>query len=289
MLEFARWKYILAALVLLASAFYAMPNLFPQDPAVQISANRGEVDAAVKSRIEALLKANGIVPRRVAIEDGNLLVRLANPDDQLKASDLIRPELDSRYTSALNLASTVPSWLSKLGAKPMTLGLDLQGGVHFLMEVDQAAALDKRMNAYAEEIRGLLREGEVRNAAIARSGKGIRVELKDANEARTALNLLTPILGRLQITESDDGKILMVQASEAETKAIFDGAIDQNITTLRNRIDSLGVAEPVIQRQGSNRIIVQLPGVQDTAEAKDIIGATATLEYRAVIGGYAEA
>ena len=289
MLEFARWKYVLAALVLLASAFYAMPNLFPQDPAVQISANRGEVDAAVKSRIEALLKANGIVPRRVAIEDGNLLVRLANPGDQLKASDLIRPELDGRYTSALNLASTVPSWLSKLGAKPMTLGLDLQGGVHFLMEVDQAAALDKRMNAYAEEIRGLLREGEVRNAAIARSGKGIRVELKDANEARTALNLLTPILGRLQITESDDGKILMVQASEAETKAIFDGAIDQNITTLRNRIDSLGVAEPVIQRQGSNRIIVQLPGVQDTAEAKDIIGATATLEYRAVIGGYAEA
>ena len=129
MLEFARWKYVLAALVLLASAFYAMPNLFPQDPAVQISANRGEVDAAVKSRIEALLKANGIVPRRVAIEDGNLLVRLANSDDQLKASDLIRPELDGRYTSALNLASTVPSWLSKLGAKPMTLGLDLQGGV----------------------------------------------------------------------------------------------------------------------------------------------------------------
>jgi len=291
MLEFSRWKYILAALVLLASAFYAMPNLFPQDPAVQISANRGVVDAALQSRIEELLKKSGIAPRRVAIEGSNLMVRLANADDQMKASELIRPELGARFTSALNLASTVPSWLASVGAKPMTLGLDLQGGVHFLMQVDQAAALDKRMNAYVEEVRGLLRDGEIRNAGISRNGQDIRIELKNADESRGVLNLLTPVLTRLQVRvlAGSEGKILLVQASDVEVKAISDGAIDQNVTTLRNRIDSLGVAEPVIQRQGSSRIIVQLPGVQDTAKAKDIIGATATLEYRAVIGAYAEA
>jgi preprotein translocase subunit SecD len=288
MLEFARWKYIVAALVLLASAFYAMPNLFPQDPAVQISATRGEVDAALQARIEGLLEKNDIQPRKVAIEDGKLMVRLANADDQLKASDLVRPELDARYVSALNLASTVPDWLRSTGAKPMTLGLDLQGGVQFLMEVDQAAALDKRMNAYLEEARAMLRDGGIRSANIVRSGQGLRIELKDAAEKGKALDLLTPLLNRFQATEPGDAGLLL-QPLEAELRAIANGAVEQNITTLRNRIDALGVAEPVIQRQGASRIVVQLPGVQDTAEAKDIIGATATLEYRAVIGGIADA
>ena len=291
MLEFPKWKYALIAVVLLASVIYSLPNIYPQQPAVQISVNRGELETGLTGRVEALLKSNGITPVGVAIENGDVMVRLANPEDQIKAADIIRPELGARYTAALNLASTVPAWLSGLGAKPMTLGLDLQGGVHFLMQVDQQAALDKRTNAYAEEVRAALREAKITGYDVSSTPAGIRVIFNseaDRNKARTLLakNFLT--LTALDLP-GDQGIGLNITLIPAEAKLIADGAVDQNINTLRNRIDSLGVSEPVIQRQGSNRIIVQLPGVQDTAEAKDIIGATATLEYRAVIGDMAAA
>ena len=291
MLEFPKWKYALIAVVLLASVIYSLPNIYPQQPAVQISVNRGELETGLTGRVEALLKSNGITPVGVAIENGDVMVRLANPEDQIKAADIIRPELGARYTAALNLASTVPAWLSGLGAKPMTLGLDLQGGVHFLMQVDQQAALDKRTNAYAEEVRAALREAKITGYDVSSTPAGIRVIFNseaDRNKARTLLakNFLT--LTALDLP-GDQGIGLNITMIPAEAKLIADGAVDQNINTLRNRIDSLGVSEPVIQRQGSNRIIVQLPGVQDTAEAKDIIGATATLEYRAVIGDMAAA
>ncbi|MFY8205561.1 MAG: protein translocase subunit SecD [Arenimonas sp.] len=291
MLEFPKWKYALIAVVLLASVIYSLPNIYPQQPAVQISVNRGELETGLTGRVEALLKSNGITPVGVAIENGDVMVRLANPEDQIKAADIIRPELGARYTAALNLASTVPAWLSGLGAKPMTLGLDLQGGVHFLMQVDQQAALDKRTNAYAEEVRAALREAKITGYDVSSTPAGIRVIFNseaDRNKARTLLakNFLT--LTALDLP-GDQGIGLNITLIPAEAKLIADGAVEQNINTLRNRIDSLGVSEPVIQRQGSNRIIVQLPGVQDTAEAKDIIGATATLEYRAVIGDMAAA
>lgn len=291
MLEFPKWKYALIAVVLLASVIYSLPNIYPQQPAVQISVNRGELETGLTGRVEALLKSNGITPVGVAIENGDVMVRLANPEDQIKAADIIRPELGARYTAALNLASTVPAWLSGLGAKPMTLGLDLQGGVHFLMQVDQQAALDKRTNAYAEEVRAALREAKITGYDLSSTPAGIRVIFNseaDRNKARTLLakNFLT--LTALDLP-GDQGIGLNITLIPAEAKLIADGAVEQNINTLRNRIDSLGVSEPVIQRQGSNRIIVQLPGVQDTAEAKDIIGATATLEYRAVIGDMAAA
>ncbi|MEY3359294.1 MAG: hypothetical protein RLZZ537_352 [Pseudomonadota bacterium] len=291
MLEFPKWKYALIAVVLLASVIYSLPNIYPQQPAVQISVNRGELETGLSGRIEALLKSNGITPVGVAVENGDVMVRLANPEDQIKAADIIRPELGARYTAALNLASTVPAWLSGLGAQPMTLGLDLQGGVHFLMQVDQQAALDKRTNAYAEEIRAALREAKISGYDVSSTPAGIRVTFtteSDRNKARSLLgkNFLT--LTAVDLPE-DQGVGLNVSMIPSEAKLIADGAVDQNINTLRNRIDALGVSEPVIQRQGSNRIIVQLPGVQDTAEAKDIIGATATLEYRAMIGDMAAA
>jgi preprotein translocase subunit SecD len=291
MLEFPKWKYALIVLVLLLSVIYSLPNIFPQEPAVQISVNRGQLDAGLTGRIESLLKANGIKARSVALENGDVMVRLNSPDDQLKAADIIRPELGARYTTALNLASTVPTWLSWLGARPMTLGLDLQGGVHFLMDVDQQAALDKRKNAYIEEIRLALREAKFSGFDVSSSSDSIRIGLTNANDLNKAQSLLKvsfPQLVFLPLSE-EQGVGLLASVTQSESKAITDGAVDQNITTLRNRIDALGVAEPVIQRQGASRIIVQLPGLQDTAEAKDIIGATATLEYRGQIGDYAQA
>ncbi len=291
MLEFPKWKYALIVLVLLASVVYALPNIFPQEPAVQVSVSRGQMEADLPERIKALLKANGIQARSVAIEKGDVMVRLASPEDQLKAADIIRPELGARYTTALNLASTVPPWLNALGARPMTLGLDLQGGVHFLMEVDQKAALAKRQNAYMEEIRAALREARIGGFDVSGVSGDIRIGLSAPSELAKAQSLLTvafPQLVFVPLPESQ-GVGLNASVSQAESKSITDGAVDQNITTLRNRIDALGVAEPVIQRQGASRIIVQLPGVQDTAEAKDIIGATATLEYRAQIGDFAQA
>ncbi|MFZ9362396.1 MAG: protein translocase subunit SecD [Arenimonas sp.] len=291
MLEFPKWKYALIAVVLLASVIYSLPNIYPQQPAVQISVNRGELETGLTGRVEALLKSNGITPVGVAIENGDVMVRLANPEDQIKAADIIRPELGARYTAALNLASTVPAWLSGLGAKPMTLGLDLQGGVHFLMQVDQQAALDKRTNAYAEEIRAALREAKISGYDVTSTSQGIRVTFASETDRNKTLSLLGknfPVLAAVDLPEGQ-GIGLNIAMLPTEAKLVADGAVDQNINTLRNRIDSLGVSEPVIQRQGSNRIIVQLPGVQDTAEAKDIIGATATLEYRAMIGDMAAA
>lgn len=291
MLEFPKWKYALIVLVLIASAIYSLPNIFPQQPAVQVSVSRGTMEADLPERIKAVLKANAINPLSVAVENDDVMVRLRSPEDQIKAADIIRPELGSRYTSALNLASTVPDWLRALGAKPMTLGLDLQGGVHFLMEVDQKAALEKRENAYIEEIRSALVEQKLSNADVTRGSDGIRLLFTNASDRDKARFALPTIFPQMQFEElpAATGIGLKASLTPSALKAITDGAVDQNITTLRNRIDALGVAEPVIQRQGSSRIIVQLPGVQDTAEAKDIIGATATLEYRGQIGTFQDA
>lgn len=292
MLEFPKWKYALVFLVLLFSTVYSLPNLFPQEPAVQISANRGSVvDATLKTRVSDILTANQVKPQSIALEKGSLLVRLANSDEQIKVSDIIRPQLGSGYTVALNLASTVPNWLTRIGAKPMTLGLDLRGGVHFLMQVDQKAALDKRENAYADEIRGVLRDMKFSGFDVSRSAAGIRVNFKSEQDKNRALNIFSVNFPRLLFVavQGGDGLSLLGNVTPAEIKAIADGAIEQNVTTLRNRINALGVAEPIIQRQGADRIVVQLPGLQDTTAAKNTLGATATLEYRAQIADDAQA
>ncbi|WP_176341154.1 protein translocase subunit SecD [Xanthomonas hortorum] len=288
MLEFPRWKYFLILLVLALSALYALPNVYQKDPSVQITASRGaQLDDALRSRIDADLKSAGITPKAVTKEGESLMVRLPNLQAQTRANDVLRQQLGENYTVALNLASTVPDWLAKLGGRPMVLGLDLVGGVHFAMQVDQKAALEKRLDGFAEDIRTTLRDGRIAYRSVERRGdNSIQVSLSEgasADAARTALAKAQPTL-----TYDVSGQNIAVKVPEAELKQIASGAIEQNLTTLRNRVNALGVSEPTIQRQGEDRIVVELPGLQDTAEAKRLIGATASLEFRAVVEGNAE-
>ncbi len=288
MLVYGRSKYILALVVLLLSVLYSLPNLYPQDPSVQITANRGSVvDQAFRQRVEAVLKTAGVVPKNVELQSsGELLVRLATPDAQIRASDVLRQAVGNNYVVALNLASTVPNWLRSVGARPMLLGLDLQGGVHFLMQVDQKAALDKRFDSYAEDMRVLLRENRVRYEAVERRpDNSIVVSLAPGVQTAPAQALIAKNLANL--TNDIVGNTIVVKVPDAELQKITTDAIEQNVGTLRNRINELGVADPLIQRQGTDRVVVELPGVQDTAQAKRILGATATLEYRGVVEGNA--
>ncbi|HPA02208.1 MAG TPA: protein translocase subunit SecD [Chiayiivirga sp.] len=288
MLEYARWKYVLATLTLLVAALYSLPNLYPQDTAVQITATRGgQLDGALKERVQGVLEKGQIGFKSIAIENGNLLVRLSDPNLQIRAADTIRGELGQGYVVALNLASTVPGWLTAIGAKPMLLGLDLQGGVHFLMEVDQKAALEKRETGILDDIRGLLRENKIAYAGVDRGATGIPVRMRDDAVRDAPAGLIGRDVPQLQLEDGTEPGVLVTHLRETELKTILDNALEQNIGTLRNRINELGVAEPVIQRQGASRIVVQLPGVQDTAQAKKILGATATLEYRAAVDGNA--
>lgn len=287
MLEYSRWKYVVILLVVLLSALYALPNLYPQDPSVQITANRGAtIDAALRQKVDAALKGAGVTAKAIETgKDGNLLVRLADPDAQTKASDALGA-LGSGYVVALNLASTVPPWLDAINAKPMLLGLDLQGGVHFLMEVDRKAALDKRFEAYLEDLRVVLRDNRVRYRSVERrSDNSLLVMLTDAADAGKAQQLIARDLSTL--TMDIEGDRISLQVPEEELQKTLSSAIEQNVGTLRNRVNELGVAEPIIQRQGADRVVVQLPGVQDTAQAKRVLGATATLEYRGVVEGNA--
>ncbi len=288
MLEFPRWKYVLILIVLALSALYALPNVYQKDPSVQITASRGgKIDDALRERVLADLKTAGITPKLVDKEGDSLMVRLPNLQAQTRANDVLRQQVGENYTVALNLASTVPDWLSRLGGKPMVLGLDLVGGVHFALQVDQKAALEKRLDAFAEDIRTTLRDNRLAYRSVERRpDNSIQVSLGegvDASAARAAIAKAQPTL-----SYAVSGQTIAVTVPEAELKQIAAGAIEQNLTTLRNRVNQLGVAEPIIQRQGDDRIVVELPGVQDTAEAKRMIGATATLEFRGVVDGNAE-
>ncbi|MBB4126085.1 preprotein translocase subunit SecD [Xanthomonas translucens] len=288
MLEFPRWKYFLILIVLAFSALYALPNVYQKDPSVQITASRGgQLDEALRERVVAELKTAGITPKSVAKEGDSLMVRLPSLQAQTRANDILRQQVGENYTVALNLASTVPHWLSSIGGKPMVLGLDLVGGVHFALQVDQKAALDKRLDAFAEDIRTTLRDSRIPYRSVERrADNSIQVGLgegADVNAARAALSKAQPTL-----SYTVSGQTIAVSVPDAELKQIAAGAIEQNLTTLRNRVNQLGVAEPIIQRQGEDRIVVELPGVQDTAEAKRMIGATATLEFRGVVEGNAE-
>ncbi len=301
MLEFPRWKYILILLVVAVSVLYALPNLYPQDPSVQITPNRGfAIDDALNQRVATALKNAGVAAKAVEKQDDNLLVRLPSVEAQTAANDALRPALGEDYVVAPNLASTVPDWLQALKAKSMVKGLDLQGGIHFLMEVDQKAALDKRLDSYVEDARVTLRDARVRYQSVARTaGNRIVVELADAADAQKAQAELAKTLqangsatatlvAAQPLAYEVNGNRITITLPESELQRIAGDAIEQNITTLRNRVNELGVAEPIIQRQGNDRVVVQLPGVQDTAEAKRLIGATATIEFRAVVEGNAE-
>ena len=286
MLEYPRWKYILVLTVVLLSLLYALPNLFPQDPAVQISANRGhQVDKALIQRVTGVLQQQKLPFKRMDIVRDELLVRLPNADVQLKAADAIHNALGDDYVSALNLASNVPGWLKAIGGRPMVLGLDLQGGVHFLMEVDQKAALDKRMDAYADDVRGLVRENKIRGIEVTRNAAGIGIRSTTPADTERLAALMARTLPQFDVKPAAEGVQAILRPTEV--KLLNDSMIEQNLSTLRNRINQLHVAEPIVQRQGANRIVVELPGVQDTAQAKDVLGATATLEYRGQVEGNA--
>ncbi|MEO6518916.1 MAG: protein translocase subunit SecD [Pseudoxanthomonas sp.] len=297
MLEFPRWKYVAILLVVVLSVLYALPNIYPSDPSVQITANRGfAVDDALNQRVQAALKKVGVVAKSLDRDKDSLLVRMPGLDAQTKANDVLRTDLGEDYTVALNLASTVPDWMGRFGAKPMVRGLDLQGGVHFVMQVDQKAALDKRVDAYAEDMRVTLRDKRVRYESVERRPDNrmvvTLVDAKDGEKAREVLAGQSAAsaagVAASGLTYLLQGNRIIVSLPESELQQISGDAIEQNIATLRNRVNELGVAEPIIQRQGEDRVVVQLPGVQDTAAAKRLIGATATLEFRSVVEGNAQ-
>ena len=289
MLEYSRWKYLLLVVLLAFSVLYSLPNLFPQQPAVQVTANRGaQVDAALEQKVTAALRQAGVPFQSVAIgKDGNLLVRSPNNDAQIRAAGVIRDAVGSGYVVALNQASTVPAWLQAIGARQMSLGLDLRGGVYFEMQVDKEAALAKRIDGTAEDMRVLLRDNRIRYTAVeARKDGTLVATLADGQDPAQAQRLFARDMPNYQV-ETGPNNTVVVRIPQAELDKMLSEAVQQNIATLSNRINELGVAEPIIQRQGADRVVVQLPGVQDTAQAKRILGATATLEYRGVVEGNA--
>lgn len=278
------WKYILITITLLVGVIYALPNFFPSEPAVQLSSKADQpIDPAAMQRFEQALQAKGLTIQASENNGQQALFRFADTDTQLKASEALKAAVGDQYVVALNLANSTPSWLRALHANPMYLGLDLRGGVHFLMEVDMKAAVDKAFDRYEDEFRDLLREKDVKYQSIAREGNALIAKFDDAATRETAENALRKEYNdTLQFDTPAGTNDLRMTISPVALQNIQKFAVQQNITTLRKRVNELGVTEPVIQQQGANRIVVQLAGVQDTARAKEILGATATLEFRLV-------
>ena len=276
------WKYLLIGLVIVVSAIYALPNLYGETPAVQVSTNRQSIhiDQTTAQAVEEALKAANIQHNGMFIADGSLRVRLPNEELQSKARDVIEQKLGDNYIIALNLIANTPDWMTKLGANPMFLGLDLRGGVHFTMRVDMHAAVDKTFDRISGDFRRQLRKDKIRTGNMRRSGDTLIVPFQDAATLQAALPKLKETAPDAELKA--DGNNLVVSLPETTQTQIRDAAVKQNINTLHNRVNELGVAEPIIQQAGPDRIVVQLPGVQDTAKAKDIIGRTATLEVRMV-------
>ena len=292
--DFPKWKYALIAVMLVLGFVYALPNVFPPVPAVQISASHeAKVDQALKEKVLGVLQSKKIEFRDVELHGDRLLARFANPDLQLLAQDALKAALGEDYIVAPNLASTVPGWLTAIGANAMPLGLDLQGGVHFLMEIDQKAALDKMQERYVEDIRAALRKAKIRGGANA-GAQGIVVTLRSEADRKAAGDVIAkdvnqpeklgaqPPLDIRDGTTTADSYTLVAKLRDSVLQEQERAIVISDLTTLRNRINLLHVSEPIVQQQGANRIVVELPGVQDTAEAKKILGATATLEWRAV-------
>ncbi|MFC6280585.1 MULTISPECIES: protein translocase subunit SecD [Polaromonas] len=285
------WKYVIIAVALLIAIVYTLPNFFGEAPAVQVSSGKSivKIDSTTVTRVEQALKDAGIAADAVAFDGNSVKARFDDTDTQLKARDAIQKALipdpsDPSYIVALNLLSRSPAWLTSLHAAPMYLGLDLRGGVHFMLQVDMQAALTKKAESLAGDLRLSLREKNIRHAGINRNGQSIEVRFRDTQTLTATKNLIQDQFPDLQTTDAPDGvEYKMVATIKPEAaRRIQDQALKQNMVTLHNRINELGVAEPVIQQQGLDRIVVQLPGVQDTAKAKDILGRTATLEMRLV-------
>ena len=285
------WKYVVMLVALVIATVYTLPNFFGEAPAVQVSAARTSTTVGLNTvkQVEAALSEAKITPDRVQFEGTSVKARFANTDEQLKARDAIEHALNTdptapSYVVALNLVPRTPAWLQSLNADPMYLGLDLRGGVHFMLQVDMNQAVLKKLDSMGADIRTLLRDKRIRHGGVNRSGEGLVVRVANASVGAEVVNAIRLQYTDLQVTQSSDGEGALVNAVLVPKArlAIQEQALKQNMTTLHNRINELGVAEPVIQQQGLDRIVVQLPGVQDTAKAKDILGRTATLEVRMV-------
>ncbi len=285
--QYPGWKYVLVSALLAIGILYALPNLYGENPALQITSTRGlDLPLALPAAIEDALVVEKIEFKN-SDKIGNRLLYLFNSaEDQLLAADAVKKALGENYVVALNLAPATPEWLRKLGGKPMTLGLDLQGGVHFLLQVDMNTARGQQLDRYVDDIRASLRDESIRYVSVRREGNRVLVLLRSAEDRSRSERVIKAdqSLEGLQISETQVGQNFGLSATVQEQQLIElqQTALKQNITTLRNRVNEIGVAEPIIQQQGSDRVVVQLPGVQDTVQAKKIIGATATLEYRAV-------
>src|SRR5574340_1410734 len=284
--QYPLWKYLLILAALLTGLIYTLPNFFGESPAVQVSPLRASLkaDAALLARVEGHLKTASLDPEVLSLDGNSVKARFADTDSQLKAKDILAGKLGEDYVVALNLLPRSPQWLTRLSALPMYLGLDLRGGVHFLLQVDMNAALNKALEAATGDIRSALREQNIAYAGVSRDGNVLLVKFRDAEARSKGEAEIKQRFSDYALSDKDAGGEFLLQAAlkpEAERR-IQDSAVQQNLLTLRNRVNELGVAEPVIQQQGANRVVVQLPGVQDTARAKDILGRTATLEIRMV-------
>ncbi|MGH8661678.1 MAG: protein translocase subunit SecD [Burkholderiales bacterium] len=284
--RYSPWQYLLIAAALVLGLLYTVPNFFGEVPAVQVQPHRAalKADAALMGRVEDILRKGGIAPAGVFLDAASVKARFADTDVQLKAKDLLQSQLGEDYVVALNLLSNSPRWLASIGALPMYLGLDLRGGVHFLLQVDMKAAIAKKLEATLNDIRGSLRDKRIQYTGVTREGQAVTVRFREQSMREKGLQEISRSLPDLDLRTVDDGgevRIVATLKPEAQKKT-QDYSLRQNITTLRNRVNELGVAEPIIQQQGADRVVVQLPGVQDTAKAKDILGRTATLEVRMV-------
>ncbi len=282
--HFPFWKNLLILIVLVFGILYSLPNLFGDDPALQVTQGSAtDLSESEVAKITSTLNLGKITPKAIELQGTKkILVRFNNTDEQMRAAEILREDTASQYNVALNLAPATPDWLRNLGAKPMYLGLDLRGGVHFLLEVDMVAALKQADERYNNDVRAALRMAKIRYKSVAQDKGSIKVVLRNADDKQAAMTLLNKEFRKLDLSSKDEELVVFLKISEAEVKAIKKFALSQNITTLRNRVNELGVSEPVIQQQGDSRIVVQLPGVQDTTQAKEILGTTATLEYRKV-------
>ncbi len=280
------WKYLIIVVTMMVSALYTLPNVFKEVPALQVSPVRAtlKADTALQTRATEALGAAAITPTQTVLEGGSLRLRFEDVDTQLRAKDIIEKAVGEGYIVALNLVSNSPDWLRALNALPMYLGLDLRGGVHFLLQIDMKTALNKKIEGYVNDVRTQLREQKIASAGVSRDGQTVIVRFRDAatrDKAMTVLGKNAPDLTLRSVDEGSEFRIVATLRPEA-IKRSQEFALQQNVTTLRNRVNELGVAEPVIQQQGADRIVVQLPGVQDTAKAKEILGRTAALEVRMV-------
>jgi preprotein translocase subunit SecD len=281
--HFPLWKNLLVLIIFAVGIIYALPNLYGDDPSVQVSSTHPtKLVQEQANQIETVIKTAGFNIKAFEFKDGHILARFNSADDQLKVADLLRDQMSDDYNIALNLAPTTPAWLRSLGADAMYLGLDLRGGVHFLLEVDMDAAVKQAEDRYNDDVRLALRNEKLRYQSVSKDDGFIKVKLNSADDKPVLLKVLGKDFRALEVTEPKEQDQVWLKLSEKEVRDIKKFAVAQNMTTLRNRVNELGVAEPVIQQQGENRIMVQLPGVQDTNRAKEILGTTATLEYRLV-------